>query len=525
MQSSDTLSLGQALGILRRRALLVVFCVLVVAAAAYAFSKHETKKYSASASLIFSNNPLSEQIAGLAAVNSGSVLAQQASNVESVRLGDMAAKTALLLGGGLTEEKVADSVSVSGQGESSVVVVSATSSSPALAARIANTYIRQFVVEQQTANHQYFKSALALVNHQLAAIPTKQRFSAAAVALQNRAQTLRLLDELRYGNVQVAQEATPPSSPSSPKTSKNTLLGGLLGLIIGLALAFVLERVERDRRIRTPRELEETYELPLLGAVPYSTNLHRRSNGGQTTLTPAETEAFRLIRAHLRFFNVDRELRTVLIASASTGEGKSTIAANLAQTAARMGSRVLLIEADLRKPTLTRQLQINAGPGLPALLSGSASMSQATQSIPLDQHHPEQRTLDILTAGETPPPNPGEMLESHAMEAVLEQAKSIYDLVIIDTPPLTAVSDAFPLLRKVDGVIITGWIGRTQRENTQRLYQTLNASHAPLLGVIANATNPTHNPPTYPQNPTHTTTTPTNNTPTREPTPTTTTNT
>jgi Mrp family chromosome partitioning ATPase len=94
--------------------------------------------------------------------------------------------------------------------------------------------------------------------------------------------------------------------------------------------------------------------------------------------------------------------------------------------------------------------------------------------------------LDVLVAGAALPPNPGELIESHAMETVLEQAKAKYDLVVIDTPPLTAVSDAFPLLRKVDGVIIVGRVGRNRRDIAQRLHETLTGAGAPLLGVVAN---------------------------------------
>ncbi len=274
-QDPEALDLKKALGILRRRAPVIVLCVAVVAAAAYGFSKHETKKYTATASLVFNNNPLSQQIAGLPAggASNGDLLAQEASNVELVKGGDMAAKTASLLGHGLTEGKVADSVSASGQGESNTVVVSATSTSPTLAAAIANTYTHQFVSEQRSADRQYFKSALALVNKQLAALSPQQRIGPDGVELQDRAQTLSLLSGLNSGNVQVAAEAPVPTSPSSPKTSKDTALGVVLGLLIGLGLAFVLERL--DRRIREPKDVEAIYSLPLLGTVPESAALSR----------------------------------------------------------------------------------------------------------------------------------------------------------------------------------------------------------------------------------------------------------
>jgi capsular exopolysaccharide synthesis family protein len=159
--------------------------------------------------------------------------------------------------------------------------------------------------------------------------------------------------------------------------------------------------------------------------------------------------AFQLIRAHLRYFNVDRELRTLLVASAAPGDGKTTVARHLAGAAARVGSRVLLLEADLRRPTIAAQLDISSGPGVLDVLIGAVSLSEATQSVDLDLPRVDGsggRSLDVLVAGSSLPPNPGELIESHAMESLLEQAKAKYDLVVVDTPPLTAVSDAFPFV-------------------------------------------------------------------------------
>jgi Mrp family chromosome partitioning ATPase len=140
--------------------------------------------------------------------------------------------------------------------------------------------------------------------------------------------------------------------------------------------------------------------------------------------------------AHLRFFNVDRDLRTVVVASAASGDGKTTIARHLAEAAARLGSRVLLLEVDLRHPTLAQQLDIRSGPGLADVLIDTTTMGGATQSVVLDASRGEGvtgRTMDVLAAGAVLPPNPGELLESRAMDSVLEQARSVYDLVVIDT--------------------------------------------------------------------------------------------
>jgi capsular exopolysaccharide synthesis family protein len=484
------LTVDQVLGAFRRRAPWILLCFVLVTGVAYGFSKQQTKKYTATASLVFNNNQLSQQVAGLPVASSNNQVALQNTNLKLVQLGDMAAKTASALGQGLTKEAVSGDLSVSAQGESNIVNVAATATSPTLAADIANAYTTQFVKEQQDSNHKYYASALALVNKQLATLSLKERAGTAGLALQDRAQSLGVLAELRNGNVQIAQAATVPTSPSSPKTARNTVIGAVLGLLFGLGLAFLLERF--DRRIREPKDLEEIYGLPLLGVVPESPALARsarRKSGSGGSVPANEAEAFHLIRAHLRYFNVDKELHTLLVASAAPGDGKTTVARHLAGAATRMGARVLLIEADLRRPTVAQQLDVSSGPGLADVLIGAVRLDAAIQSVAMDQPSDDgstDRMLDVLVAGATLPPNPGELIESNAMETLLVGVQGAYDLVVIDTPPLTVVSDAFPLLGKVDGVVIVGRVGRNRRDVANRLHQTLAGAGAPLLGVIAN---------------------------------------
>jgi polysaccharide biosynthesis transport protein len=492
-QDPNAFNLERALSVLRRRGPLIVICIVVAAGVAYGYSKRETKKYTATASLAFTGNTLSQQIAGLpvsAANNSSTLLAQEASNVELVRNGSVAATTAILLGHRLTEERVIGSLSISGNGESQIVGVAATTTSPALSAAIANTYATEFANKQNNATLRYLKSALAVVRRQLATLSPAQRVGPDGLNLQDRAQSLSLLSELKVNDVSVSAEAEVPSSPSSPKTSRNTALGAFLGLIAGIALVLLLERL--DRRIGGPEELEAIYRLPLLGAIPQTAGLARSAREGgskRAPLPPNEAEGFSLIRARLRFFNVNRDLNTIMITSAESGDGKSMIARHLAEAAARLGSRVLLLEVDLRSPCLGPQLGIDPGPGLADVLIGAVSVAGATRSVELEVAPGEGavgRTLDVLPAGSVLPPNPGELLESGAIDGVLERVRSEYDLVVIDTPPLMVVSDAFPLLTKVDGIVVVARVGRSQRNAAERLYQVLASSGAPLLGVVAN---------------------------------------
>lgn len=488
---SERSNFGRGLDILRRRWPWILLCCILATGAAYGYSKHQTKKYTATALLVFKSDQLAQQIAGLS-TNFTSAQGEQNSDAKLVQVGNMAAITASRLGQGLTEQKVSESLSIAQQGEtsvvgeSSIVNVSASVKSPILAARIANTYAKQFVAEQQKANYLYFTSALATVNRQVAALSPQQRLAPSGVSLEERAQELKLLAGLQYGSVQLAQRASVPTSPSSPTTSRNALIGGALGLLLGVGLALLLEHL--DPRLRQPEELEAIYRAPLLGVVAESKSLSQSALDTPALVLPsAQAEAFSMILARLRSFNVDRDLRVILVTLAAQGDGTTTIALHLAIAAAKSGSRTLLLEMDLRRPTLAHHLGIQPGVGLIDVLTDVTSVSDAAQSIDLSATGP---TLDVLTADAAQPANPSELIKAHIMETLLEGTRSTYDLVVVDTPSLMAVSDAFPALGKVDGVLVVGRMGHDRRDTAERLQQVLSRSTTPLLGVVANCVKP-----------------------------------
>lgn len=476
----DAIDFPRALATLRRRAPVVVLCGVLIALGAFLFSKSQTKEYTATSALVFSSNPLTEQVLGLSPASSSSQFAQQASNVELVSLGDLAAKTGQRLG--LSEEEVRERISVAGVGESNLVSVSAKATSAALAARIANVYSRQFILEQKRQKRSYFRSALAHVEKQIRALPPGERFGEAGVALQDRAQTLRLLEETGYGEVELAGRAFPPTSPSSPKTAKNTVIGFILGLLAGIGIAFLLDRLERERRLRRSEEMAACFQLPVLATIPDSPLL---SAGVGPGLPLELAEPFQLLHARIRAFNSQRIPKVLMVTGVAEGEGVTTVGCHLAAAAVRMGARVLFVEANIRNPTAAATLALPpVGSGMVELLNGEALWGEAVRPIGLGEG--SEAALDVLAATGHVPGNPARLIGRAAMEKVLEEGRNRYELVVVDAPPLTEFPDGFSLLPWIDGVLVVGRLGRMRRDRAAEFEEALSRSGIAVLGVVAN---------------------------------------
>lgn len=459
--------------------------IVLVAAAAVAFSVLQQKEYTATSSLLFSDTQFDQELFGsnFTTDDAEDPTTEQATNLDLASLPIVLQRTrqALKSQGGLD----GSSISVAGIGQSDIVQVNATGPDPVRAALVANTYAQQFVLYRQQADRSKITAAQTLVNNEIKALPASQRYGSVGTSLQNRANELGVLAALQTGNAEVAQPASVPSSPSSPDTKRNAALGVLLGLLLGMALVFISERL--DRRIRGAAELEAAYGMPILGVVPES---REYEHAGTAPLPPIEAEAFALLRARLRYFNVDREIGSLLLTSSFPGEGKTTVALNLALAEAFAGNRkVLLLEADLRRPSLANRLGLNSGPGLAEILSQNATLDSALQTITVPSRSERQFSFSVIPAGATPP-NPAELMESRAMIDLLSAVTDRFGLVIIDTAPTTAVSDAIPLLRLVSGVIVVNRVDVVTRDAARGLKEQLHKLAAPVLGIVANAVVP-----------------------------------
>jgi receptor protein-tyrosine kinase len=275
--------------------------------------------------------------------------------------------------------------------------------------------------------------------------------------------------------VTVADHPEIPQVPSAPKPVRNLALGLFGGLLLGAGLA--IARATMDRTVHDQSEAAELVGAPLIGVIlrdDQFAQVHAIDRAGSSPVV----EEYRQLRTNLQFLSVDDPPRVMMVTSALPGEGKTTLAINLALALGEADHRVALVEADLRRPRVTRYLGLVEGAGLSNVLSGGAELEDVAQTY-------GGMGLSVLAAGPKPP-NPGELLASAHMTALLDKLRGKHDFVIIDAPPLLPVADGSGLAPSVDGVVLSVRYGSTRKEQLRQAAQTLDGVHATTLGVVLN---------------------------------------
>ena len=274
----------------------------------------------------------------------------------------------------------------------------------------------------------------------------------------------------------IVDAASLPSSPVSPQPVRNLALGALLGLLLGLVTAVVRELL--DTSVKSNEDVSQAVGAPVMGSIAYDSNAPRKPLVTSLDSHAPRVEAFRVLRTNMQFVDVDKDSKVFVVTSSLPQEGKTTTSENLAITLAQAGQRVALVDGDLRRPKIADNLRLESAVGLTTVLVGHLSLDNAIQNSSIEN-------LWVLTSGATPP-NPSELLQSHAMTDVLTRLRKTFDVIVIDAPPLLPVTDAALLTSQSDGALIVVRHGKTTKDQLRHAVERLEAVGGRTLGVVLN---------------------------------------
>lgn len=293
--------------------------------------------------------------------------------------------------------------------------------------------------------------------------------------------TVADLESVGEGNsspvkVTIVSAPTVPIAPISPKPARNLALGVVLGLLLGLGLALLRDLL--DTTIKGEKDCAEVTDATVIGGISFDPEAPKRPLIVQSDPHSPRAEAFRTLRTNLAFVDAANHPRSIVVTSSIPGEGKTTTTANLATTMAATGSKVCVIEGDLRRPRLLEYMGMDGSLGLTNVLIGKADLNAVIQQF-------GDTSVFVIGAGSVPP-NPSELLGSTAMHETLQELESRFDLVVIDAPPLLPVTDAAVLSTIADGTVVVVGAGLVDRDHLGKALQSLEAVQGRVLGLVIN---------------------------------------
>lgn len=295
-------------------------------------------------------------------------------------------------------------------------------------------------------------------------------------ALTRKLKEKDITEENQTVNVWVIEEADLPGFPAKPNKKRNTLLAIVLGLFGGVGLAFFLEYI--DNTIKSPEDVEEKFDIPVIGTIAFFKDKNEtivRNVLSQSS--PLLAESFKSLRTSIFLSAADTPPRSLVVTSMSPSEGKSSISACLAVTIAQTGKKTLLIDADMRRPVQHQNLNLGNTTGLSSFLAGLETKN-IIENGPVEN-------LYVITAGPVPP-NPSELLSSERMGKLIAKLSDVYDMILIDSPPVLNVSDPLIISKHVQGVVVVSWAGTTTYEMLRKGMKLFKEISVPLTGMILN---------------------------------------
>jgi len=475
---------------------LIALIVAIATACTYVYYNGKPRVYSSSATLyVGGGSDISSVIGGAGSVADSPDPDRTLTDLSQLMTSPpVVAKAEQLIG----NPAALGSIAATPASDSDFILLASTSTNPADAAATVNAYAKAFIGFETESLQREAAVALAEVEDQLKGLNNP----AEGVQLQQQISELKLDESEPADSIQQIAPAVSNDIPLSPNPKKNAMFAFALSLMLGISLAYGLDRL--DQRIRDEEGLQGIYGVPVVGEIPHvlSPTPHQQ---GVPSVASDQWESFRALRTNLELATGSKPLRTILVASAQNGEGKSLVTRNLALAYADAGLRVAILEADLRRPSLARLLNVGSEPGLADVLSHVELLPGAVQSVGTMTEDIVSRsgsmadstavavssplragTLDVVTSGQVPESITA-ALAANGIKSVLARMTELYDVVIVDSAPLLAVSDSVPLIGVVDGVVMVARIGVTTERAGRRVAELLNrVQGARILGVVAN---------------------------------------
>ena len=388
----------------------------------------------------------------------------------------------------------APGVSASEVGQTNVIAVTAVSSDPARAARIANTYASAFVnwstateISNLAATENQLNRQINTLGKEMDRLPGGSAVQIAALSnqqavLKGQLAQLQVTGASASTGLELVTPATVPASPSSPKPVQDALLGLVAGLALGIGAAFLRDSL--DDTLTSGEAVENVSGAPVLASVPMVPSWRKKASPVVISVsdpTSQPAEAYRSLRTSLQFVKHDRPMRTILITSASAGDGKTATVVNLGAVFAQAGSRVVLVSCDLRRPGLSQVFAPGDHAELSSVLTGQQPLERAVTPVPGVEGLWTLGTRSIAA-------NPTELLGGPRMRSVFAELAKRFDIVLIDSPPVLPVADAMILSEYADAVLLVVSAGQTRRAELRRTAEKLAQAGAPVVGAVLNKT-------------------------------------
>jgi capsular exopolysaccharide synthesis family protein len=493
----EGLDLQQYFSLFWHWAWLILLVTLVAGIVAFLISKQLTPYYESSTTLLVDEAPATQTTD-----YSSVMMSQKLTSTYS----QMMAKDPVLsevtsqLGLSMTLDDLRKLITVTPVRDTQLIAVTAETTNPQLSADIANKIAAVFSTQIQEIQSQRFAQSKATLEAQLSDLENQIKSyesaanSAASLDEKNRQdakvtqyrqiysnllqsyESVRLSEAQSVSSVVQVETAAPNPKAVRPKVLQNTFLAALVGML--LAAGGIVAREALDDTIKTPEDISRKFKLPVLGVINHFNGIDSTPITLSDPRSPT-AEAYRTLRTNISYTSVDKPLRTLMVTSAEPGEGKTTTISNLAVALAQNGRQVIVADCDLRHPRVHTYFKLNNRKGLSNLFAQSSVVLDGSRQ-PTDVD-----SLSVVTTG-TLPPNPAELLGSKKMQSIIDTLTESADVVLVDTPPILAVTDAAVLAPNLDGVLLVVQPGKTRLSGLRLTLEQMHQVKAKVLGVVLN---------------------------------------